>query len=129
MNLEDFHRTKSGTRTFRLLKNLKKNLLFSVDLNVAHQIDLANPNKTQKTPGLQRRKKKFDNIVKAGLLIALDILTKSHITTPGGATEQTRARNSGWRIGAFLHFKSLISQVKSASILRLGVTTVPSLRT
>ena len=104
------------------LKNLekKKPVIFSGDLNVAHEeIDLTNPKANTHNHGFTPEERSgFGRILKSGFLDTFRELHKEggHYTwwSPMG---NCRARNIGWRIDYFCISRSLRPRLEAASIL------------
>jgi exodeoxyribonuclease III len=99
----------------------QKPVIFSGDLNVAHQpIDLANPKANEGKKGFTREEREgIDQYLKSGFV---DIFRQLHPDEPNHYTwwshfANSRARNVGWRIDYFFVSKKLVSKVKRAKIL------------
>jgi exodeoxyribonuclease III len=105
------------------LKNLdaKKPLIFTGDLNVAHEaIDLARPKPNyNKTAGYtQVEIDGFDNLVKAGMVDTFRYFHKDKVQYSfWNQRFNARANNVGWRIDYFLVSNRFITNVKDAFIL------------
>lgn len=104
------------------VNNLQKSkpVLFSGDLNVAHQeIDLANPKANVGKHGFTKEEREgFDNIISSGFV---DTFRDKYPDKVGAYTWWThwanaRERNVGWRIDYWLASKSLKDKIKSAQI-------------
>lgn len=98
----------------------EKPVLFSGDLNVAHQeIDLARPKENVGKHGFtNEERERFDDFINAGFV---DIFRKLHPDKTEAYTWWThwanaRARNVGWRIDYWLASPTLINNIKSANI-------------
>ncbi len=99
----------------------KKPVIFCGDLNVAHTYeDLANPKQNEGEHGFTKEEREgIDKIIAAGFI---DTFRRF---TPKGNGHYTwwthfanaRARNVGWRIDYFFVSKTLLSRLKSATIL------------
>lgn len=105
------------------LKNLdaKKPLIFTGDLNVAHEaIDLARPKANyNKTAGYtQVEIDGFDNLVKAGMVDTFRYFYKDKVQYSfWNQRFNARANNVGWRIDYFLVSNRFMPNVKDAFIL------------
>ena len=95
-------------------------IILTGDMNVApEEIDLARPKDNTKTPGFTPEEREdFKLYLAAGLA---DVLRERNPVMPGLYTWWTarggaRERNVGWRIDLFLASRSLLDQVKDASI-------------
>ncbi len=110
----------------KYIKSLKKPVIFTGDLNVAHEeIDLKNPasNKTTKTrPGnagfTDKERKRFKDFLNAGYIDTFRYLHKDKVQYSWWSYMfQSRKRNIGWRIDYFLIDKKLIPNLKNSEIL------------
>ena len=105
------------------LKNLdaKKPLIFTGDLNVAHEeIDLARPKPNyNKTAGYtQVEIDGFDNLLNAGLVDTFRHFHKDKVQYSfWNQRFNARANNVGWRIDYFLVSNRFMTNVKDAFIL------------
>lgn len=97
-----------------------KPVLFSGDLNVAHQeIDLANPKPNIGKHGFTVEEREgFDNLLDAGFI---DTFRAEYPDTTGAYSWWThwanaRARNVGWRIDYWLASKKLANRIKNPQI-------------
>lgn len=97
-----------------------KPVLFSGDLNVAHQeIDLANPKPNVGKHGFTNQEREgFQKFIDAGFV---DTYRSSHPDKTNAYTWWThwanaRARNVGWRIDYWLASKSIAEKIKNAEI-------------
>jgi len=95
-------------------------IILTGDMNVApEEIDLARPKDNTKNPGFTPEEREdFKLYLAAGLA---DVLRERNPVMPGLYTWWTarggaRERNVGWRIDLFLASRSLLDQVKDASI-------------
>lgn len=98
----------------------KKPVLFSGDLNVAHnEIDLANPKPNVGKHGFTDEERKgFQNFLDAGFV---DVFRRDNPDKVGAYSWWThwanaRARNVGWRIDYWLASSSIASKVKNPAI-------------
>ena len=103
------------------LESEGKPVLFSGDLNVAHQeIDLARPANNRRNPGFTDEERAgFDHIVEQGFI---DTFRHFHPDTPDAYSwwsyrANARANNVGWRIDYWCVSSSLKKKIKSARIL------------
>lgn len=110
----------------KYIKSLKKPVIFTGDLNVAHEeIDLKNPasNKTTKTrPGnagfTNKERERFKDFLNEGYIDTFRYLYKDKIQYSWWSYMfQSRKRNIGWRIDYFLIDKKLIPNLKNSEIL------------
>ncbi len=99
---------------------VKKNVIFTGDLNVAHTADdLANPKENEGEHGFTIEEREgVDRIIEAGFIDTFRhfIKGKGHYTwwTPWRAA---RERNIGWRIDYFFVNKEFLPQIKTSAIL------------
>ncbi len=98
----------------------KKPVIFSGDLNVAHEPDdLARPKENVGKKGFtQQEREGIDKIISAGFVDTFRIFTKGngHYTW-WSHFANARARNIGWRIDYIFVSQKLAKKVKSAKIL------------
>ena len=99
---------------------VKKPVLFSGDLNVAHQeIDLANPKPNIGKHGFTDEERKgFQNFLDAGFV---DVFRRDNPDKIGAYSWWThwanaRARNVGWRIDYWLVSQNIASRIKNSQI-------------
>ena len=103
------------------LKKQKKNVIFTGDVNTAHEaIDLARPKENQNTTGfLPIEREWMDELVNNGWV---DIFrhfypTKKDVYTYWDMFTHARERNVGWRIDYFFTNQSFIKKIKKFSTL------------
>jgi len=101
------------------LKDQKKKIIFTGDVNTAHQeIDLARPKENEKNTGfLPIERAWLDKVVKHGYLDTFRLLNnRPNNYTWWDYKTRARERNVGWRIDYFFITKNLKSKLKKAFI-------------
>ncbi|MDF7626986.1 exodeoxyribonuclease III [Leuconostocaceae bacterium ESL0723] len=105
--------------------NEKKPVIFSGDMNVAHEpIDLKHPESNHHNAGFtDQEREKFTDLLAAGYV---DTLRHQHPETPGIYTwwaqrsKTSKINNSGWRIDYYLVSQSLEDKVVDTSVVDTG---------
>jgi exodeoxyribonuclease-3 len=99
------------------LRSKKKKVIWTGDLNVAHQeIDLARPKENMKNIGFRPEERAwFDQVISSNWIDIFRTLHPEKISyTYWDVPSRARERNVGWRIDYFLIDKPLIKKINSA---------------
>lgn len=108
-------------RTFIKELSLKKNVIVTGDLNVAHnEIDLKNPNTNHNNPGFtDEERESFTKTLNEGFKDTFRSLYPEKIEYSWYSYRfKAREKGIGWRIDYFLVNASLMQSVKDSSILQ-----------
>ncbi|CAK8054236.1 exodeoxyribonuclease III [Eupransor demetentiae] len=105
--------------------NEKKPVIFSGDLNVAHEeIDLKHPSANHHSAGFtDQEREKFGNLLEAGYVDTLRALNpgKPDIYSWWAQRSKTsKINNSGWRIDYYLVSKSIADKVEASTVVDTG---------
>ena len=102
------------------LKKQGKNIIFTGDVNTAHQeIDLARPKENQKNTGfLPEERAWIDEVIEHGYIDTFRMFNKDPDQyTYWDMKTRARDRNVGWRIDYFFVNEEVREKIKSATIL------------
>lgn len=107
-------------REYLVSLNKKKPVIYSGDLNVAHEeIDLANPETNHRNPGFtDEERSKMSALLASGFIDAYRYLYPDKVEYSWWSYRmKARERNVGWRIDLFILSKSLKEKIIDSSIL------------
>lgn len=107
-------------RDYLVYLNKKKPVIYTGDLNVAHEeIDLANPDTNHKNPGFTDEERgKMTSLLSSGFIDAYRYLYPNKVEYSWWSYRMNaRERNVGWRIDLFIISESLKEKVKNSTIM------------
>jgi exodeoxyribonuclease-3 len=119
LRLDDRMNFEDQMRTYLSHLDKKKPVIYTGDLNVAHQeIDLKNPSSNHRNPGFtDEEREKFSMLLDSGFVDSFRYLYPEKVQyTWWSYMFQSRMKNIGWRIDYFVLSKSLIKELKDSVI-------------
>lgn len=112
-------RWEDDFRTYLVVLDKKKPVIFCGDLNVAHEeIDIKNPKTNRRNAGFtDEEREKFTELLNSGFADTFRTLHPEEVTYSWWSYRfKAREKNAGWRIDYFVVSERLMPAVKKASI-------------